>query len=214
MIVYFSSVTALHTQVTYKIMARSQIVLQALVYMCLTSCVATWQLTDTKLDLTRPSNVAAKQTLISAGKSDLHNRMLPFLARTGARASVLNRFIGIKNQDFETFNRPEGTESLDIAATGEHFASGAAAEHLATQYGRTFGQYGSYKKHTSWQTAVAADRHKHFTVPEDLKVKFPWFVNNLHAPTSQGFGLNGFWNSYAIPEGTPNVKGLSTTVIL
>ena len=107
-------------------------------------------------------------------------------------------------QNLESFNRPEGIESLVPTFNRK--------QQFETSYGRTFGQYGSYKKHTSWNRAVAKDMRRHGVIPKDFETKFPWLVKKLHIPSVHGFGLNGFWNSYALPEVTPNVKGLGPSV--
>ena len=95
----------------------------------------------------------------------------------------------------ETFNRPIGTVAFQPQTNTGTFSN---------TYGRTFGQYGSYRDHKSWQHAVAKDNLRHSLIKDNLKDTFPWLFNNLKTPSLRGFGLDGFWNSYTpyIPEGT------------
>ena len=95
----------------------------------------------------------------------------------------------------ETFNRPIGTVAFQPKTNTGTFS---------TTYGRTFGQYGSYRDHKSWQHAVAKDNLRHSLIRGNLKETFPWLFNNMKTPSLRGFGLDGFWNSYTpyIPEGT------------
>jgi len=92
-----------------------------------------------------------------------------------------------------TFNRPVGTEAMVLPS----------ANNQRPFTVRTSGQYGSYRKQKSWQTAVAQDRMRNMvTETDNLRVNIPWFMNNLQQfnPQLQGFGLNGFWNSYALRD--------------
>ena len=88
----------------------------------------------------------------------------------------------------QTFNRPPGTRALAVEVNN------VAPSDL---YGRTFGQYGSYRNHQSWQNAVHADRRRHSLIQRNLRDTFPWLFKNLKTPSISGFSLNGFWNSYA-----------------
>lgn len=92
-----------------------------------------------------------------------------------------------------TFNRPEGTPLGVVNIANDKFDN---------QYGRTFGQYGSYRKHLSWLNSVADDRIRQMFGREDIKFQFPWMIKSVHIPNLHGYGLNGFWNSYAFPEKT------------
>ncbi|XP_060596793.1 uncharacterized protein LOC132750768 [Ruditapes philippinarum] len=143
------------------------------------------------------SNTGVNQRTLAVDNNDGNNFAA---AQMSHKAGALQQNHELIPQKLETFNRPEGIESLV-----PHFDR---KQQFETSYGRTFGQYGSYKKHTSWNRAVAQDRRRHGVAPKDFKTKFPWLVNKLHLPSVHGFGLNGFWNSYALPEGTPDVKGL------
>jgi len=98
-------------------------------------------------------------------------------------------------QHLETFNRPVGTDNLGLTV------SGGPSDNMAkfqTAYGRTFGQYGSYRNRQSWQDAVAKDlTNNRFVSPSRLEKQLPWLLKSLPSLSVERFGLNGFWNSYA-----------------
>ncbi|XP_045190624.2 uncharacterized protein LOC123547516 [Mercenaria mercenaria] len=158
---------------------------------------ASGQLNGAQTDINNRARI--KQRVPQENKTERSNKMLG-AAQISPRIGAVGQNTVFNAQNLETFNRPEGTESL-VRSLNKN-------QRFETTYGRNFGQYGSYKKHKSWQEAVAQDRQRHIAIPEDLKTKFPWLINKLHLPSVHGFGLNGFWNSYAVPEGTPDVKGL------
>lgn len=155
---------------------------------------------DSKLIHVKNEKSALTQNLIPGNVKGRRLVKLPFPGGIESSSRIGNfRSKNVLNaQNMQTFNRPEGTESL-ITNVNNNLGS-------ETSYGRTFGQYGSYKNHKSWQHAVAEDRQRYLQLSEDLKVTFPWIMHQLHTPSIHGFGLNGFWNSYAVPEGTSNVK--------
>ena len=108
-------------------------------------------------------------------------------------------------QPRESFNRPIGTVALQPETNTGTFSN---------SYGRTFGQYGSYRDHKSWQHAVRKDNLRHSLVRGNLKDTFPWLFNNMKTPSLRGFGLDGFWNSYTpyVPEGTAAAAMAGTPV--
>ncbi|KAL4231922.1 hypothetical protein ACF0H5_009498 [Mactra antiquata] len=133
--------------------------------------------------------------LISRRNNDFNTPIMTLHERAPAKSHRMSRFKPRPSARFESFNRPEGTEAFIVTTIGDHgFDQGTQ-----DQYGRTFGKYGSYRKHKSWQKAVADDIQRQ--VPQNLKVSFPWLANHIQRPTLHGFGIN-FWNSYALPEST------------
>lgn len=130
-----------------------------------------------------------------------NQRALAITPKSGQKRPKFNSFKQ-RMEKLQTFNRPVGTESL-VVNNDNSFGNSE------TSYGRTFGQYGSYRAHKSWQNAVANDRLRNqIGTPGDMKLNFPWVMDNLQKPTLNGFGWEKFWNSYAVPEGTPTVAGL------
>lgn len=102
------------------------------------------------------------------------------------------------SRSMETFNRPEGTEAVVVPTLNNE-----RSFHV-----RTSGQYGSYRKQQSWQRAVADDRIRNMLGGvQELKFPFPWILRNMPTPSGHGFGLNGFWNSYAAPDIRQPVPG-------
>ena len=122
-----------------------------------------------------------------------------------SRSRLFGQESTLFRQPLESFNRPPGTVALKTGTDSKSFSN---------TYGRTFGQYGSYRHHKSWQQAVMEDNARHSLIRNNLKDTFPWLFKNLKTPSLRGFGLDGFWNSYTpyIPEGTPNVPGLGPQV--
>lgn len=103
----------------------------------------------------------------------------------------------------DTFNRPEGTEAIIFPTPNNQRPFKI----------RTSGQYGSYRKQRGWQQAVADDRMRNmFRDTEKVKLRLPWLMRNLQMPTSKGFGLNGFWNSYAAPDPLQQMVGFRRMV--
>ncbi|WAR21689.1 hypothetical protein MAR_015663 [Mya arenaria] len=125
-----------------------------------------------------------------------HNRLL-----RGGRYPTPNTGKTYGGRHLETFNRPVGTEALVVDVSGRENLSKAGAM-LDSAYGRTFGQYGSYRNHTSWQNAVANDIQNNLFGTKNADSRKRWMLKGAISPTVEGFGVKGFWNSYAtIPEG-------------
>lgn len=173
-------------------------------------CCASVLLTFVALASCLDFNINGHGKLVSNRVSDFNTPLMTLHDRLQPRTLRMNRFKSRQNAPFESFNRPEGTESFIVTTKGDN----NVLNNNQNQYGRTFGEYGSYRKHTSWQKAVADDRQRQTSASQDFKITFPWLKNHLQRPGLQGFGLNGFWNSYALPEGGPNVPGLGPEVSL
>lgn len=136
------------------------------------------------------------------------------LVRSGSRSQqvVLHPLLSSLTQDstrfpqsLDTFNRPPGTVALQPSLYTGSFEN---------TYGRTFGQYGSYRDHNSWQQAVRDDNLRHSLIRNNLKDTFPWLFKNMKTPSLRGFGLDGFWNSYTpyVPEGVAAVAETGSQV--
>ena len=154
-------------------------------------------LTRIFISLCLVSTFVSGSVLIRSGSRSKHILMSALL-HPRSRSSILGT--SLFHYPLQTFNRPHGTVAIQPT---DHAGS------FENTYGRTFGQYGSYRNHQSWQEAVKEDNKRHSVIGNNLKETFPWLFKNLKTPSLQGFGLDGFWNSYTpyIPEGSQSEVG-------